>query len=80
MNKRQASRSSPDTGFHFRKEIMSGEVIRYSKAFKRQVVEEFAQGKLKTPQEIRLAYGIRGTSTTTYWLKNMDEATCRLNR
>lgn len=48
---------------------MSRDVIRYSEAFKRQVVEEFAQGKFKTQEEARLTYGIRGTSTITYWLK-----------
>ncbi len=48
---------------------MPKEVITYSENFKRQVVEEFSQGKFRTQKEAMLAYGIRGTSTITYWLK-----------
>lgn len=48
---------------------MTREVVTYSEAFKRQVVEEFAQGKFKTQKEAMLAYGIRGSATITYWLK-----------
>ena len=48
---------------------MAKEVITYSEAFKRQVVEQFAQGKFRTQREARLAYGIRGHQTIANWLK-----------
>ena len=48
---------------------MSREVIRYSEAFKRQIVEEFAQGKFRTQKDAQLAYGIRSAQTIANWLK-----------
>ena len=48
---------------------MSRTVIRYSEAFKLQVVNELESGKFRTHQEARQTYGIRGCSTIPYWLK-----------
>ncbi len=43
--------------------------IRYSEAFKRQVVEEISRGKFLSPYAARKAYGIRGTETINRWVK-----------
>ena len=43
--------------------------IRYSEAFKRQVVDEIARGKFSSPHRARMAYGIRGTMTVVKWIK-----------
>lgn len=42
--------------------------IRYSEAFKRQVVDEIAQGKYTTSYNARQAYGIRGGDTVNRWI------------
>jgi transposase-like protein len=44
-------------------------VIRYSEAFKRQVVDEIAQGKFTSYYEAQCAYGISGNTTVKHWLK-----------
>ncbi len=43
--------------------------LRYSQAFKKQVVEEIAGGKFKSANQARRAYGIRGTATVTRWVE-----------
>lgn len=43
--------------------------IRYSEAFKRQVVDEVARGKFATPYKAQQAYGIRGSMTVTQWVR-----------
>lgn len=43
--------------------------IRYSEAFKRQVVEEIARGKFTSPYKAQQAYGIRGQMTVTKWVR-----------
>ena len=43
--------------------------IRYSEAFKRQVVDEIARGKFPSPDKARQAYGIRGMRTVANWIK-----------
>ena len=43
--------------------------IRYSEAFKRQVVDEIARGKFSSPDKARQAYGIRGMRTVANWVK-----------
>ena len=48
---------------------MSVKVIRYSEAFKLQVVSELESGKFRTHLEAREAYGITGCSTIPSWLK-----------
>ena len=43
--------------------------IRYSEAFKRQVVEEIATGKYSSVYQAQQAYGIRGNATVTKWIR-----------
>ena len=48
---------------------MEGTFIRYSEAFKRQVVEELERGELKSLESAREKYGIRGSCTVRSWVK-----------
>lgn len=43
--------------------------IRYSEAFKKQVVDEIACGKFTSPHQAQKGYGIRGTDTVRLWLR-----------
>jgi transposase len=43
--------------------------IRYSEAFKRQVVEEISRGKHLSPQKAKQAYGIGGSVTVEKWIR-----------
>ena len=43
--------------------------IRYSEAFKRQVVDEVARGKYSSAYMAKKAYGIRGQTTVSKWLR-----------
>ena len=43
--------------------------IRYSEAFKKQVVEEIARGKHTCAYRAQQAYGIRGSMTVAKWIK-----------
>lgn len=47
-------------------------VIRYSQAFKHQVVKEVEEGKLSCYQAQK-KYGIKSTSTIQYWMKRMGK-------
>jgi hypothetical protein len=48
----------------------SGETIRYSEAFQRQVISELATGKFSGPFAAARAYGVRGSCTTIKgWLR-----------
>jgi len=51
------------------KECDMGVSIRYSEAFKLQVIDELASGKFKRISEVRAAYGIKGAGTVENWLK-----------
>ncbi len=42
--------------------------MRYSQAFKKQVVEEIASGKFNSANQARKAYGIVGPGTVSRWL------------
>jgi transposase-like protein len=44
-------------------------IIRYSEAFKQQVLREFEEGKFASAQEAARAYGIRGKGTIQYWMR-----------
>lgn len=46
-----------------------GETIRYSEAFKRQVIGEIEAGKFKGPSAAARAYQIRGAETVKGWLR-----------
>ena len=48
---------------------MSHRVVRYSEAFKRQVVAEIEAGELATIGEANRVYGIRGAATVTQWIR-----------
>jgi transposase-like protein len=45
------------------------DVIRYSEAFKRRLVEDVSSGKYQSLNEARRRNGIRGGSTLSRWLK-----------
>lgn len=45
------------------------ETIRYSEAFKRQVISELEAGKFRGPRAAARAYGIRGATTVSRWLR-----------
>ena len=44
-------------------------VVRYSEAFKMKVVGELEAGRFKSAWEASNAYGVKGTTTVTKWLK-----------
>lgn len=48
---------------------MKQTVIRYSEAFKRQVVEELEGGRYRSVEEVRKKYGIGGGDTVQKWVK-----------
>jgi transposase-like protein len=45
------------------------ETVRYSEAFKQQVISEVESGKFSSPFAAARAYGIRGPGTVSYWLR-----------
>ena len=49
--------------------MVGQDVIRYSEAFKLQVIQECESGRFASLEEARRAYDIRGTSTVQKWLK-----------
>jgi transposase-like protein len=49
--------------------IKPSEVIRYSEAFKQQVVSELESGKFKTSSAAARAYSIKGHPTVNRWLR-----------
>lgn len=48
--------------------------VRYSEAFKRQVVSELEAGKFNGPHAAMRAYGIRGMTTVIGWLRRYGRA------
>jgi transposase len=44
-------------------------VIRYSEAFKLQVLRELDEGRFTTPWAAAQTYGIRGNGTIEYWAR-----------
>lgn len=50
--------------------MVSGKVIRYSEAFKQQVVEEVEGGRFGSAYEAARAYGITGNGTVERWLRD----------
>lgn len=59
---------------------MKGASIRYSEAFKRQVVEQIDRGKYHSAEEARRAYGIRGAVTVWNWIKAYGRAELQAKR
>lgn len=43
--------------------------IRYSEAFKLEVVEQISSGHFASPEQARIAYGIKGCTTVYRWLQ-----------
>jgi len=48
---------------------MGRTILQYSEAFKRQVVKELEDGKFATISAASRAYGIRGGSTISQWIR-----------
>ena len=48
---------------------MGSRVVRYSEAFKRQVVSELESGRVANQAEARRKFGIAGKSTVYGWLR-----------
>jgi transposase-like protein len=48
---------------------MGRTILQYSEAFKRQVVKELEDGKFATISGASRAYGIRGGSTISQWIR-----------
>ena len=53
--------------------MVSGKVVRYSEAFKQQVVEELEAGRFGSPYEASQAYGI-DQGTVRRWAKQYGKA------
>ncbi len=49
-------------------------VVRYSEAFKQQVVSELENGRYGSPCEVSQAYGIRGATTVGRWVKEYGKS------
>jgi transposase len=49
------------------------EVMRYSEAFKMQVVRELEQGRYKCPWEAGRAYEVKGTNTVSRWVRQIGK-------
>lgn len=43
--------------------------VRYSEAFKQQVLRELEEGKIENQEAARRVYGIRGSSTIAKWIR-----------
>lgn len=54
--------------------------IRYSEAFKRQVVEQIERGKYQTIEHARRAYGIRGAETIGSWVRKYGPEELQIKR
>lgn len=44
-------------------------IMRYSEAFKLQVIRELEDGRFRSPFEAGRAYGVKGGGTVAYWLR-----------
>jgi transposase-like protein len=53
---------------------VSRKVIRYSEAFKQQVVSEVEDGQYRNPFEASRAYGIAGSGTVRRWLREYGKS------
>ena len=49
------------------------EVIRYSEAFKNEVIQEIERGRFESLEGARRRYGIGGTGTIKRWLKKFGK-------
>ena len=53
---------------------MKQSVVRYSEAFKIQVVDELERGRFGSPFEAAQAYGVRGGDTIPRWVRQYGKA------
>lgn len=53
--------------------IKERRILRYSEAFKRQVVEELETGVLSSITEAQRRYGIQGSETIQKWIKRLGK-------
>ena len=53
---------------------MSTKVIRYSEAFKQQVVSEVEDGRYGSPFEASRAYGLAGSGTVRRWVREYGKS------
>jgi transposase-like protein len=47
--------------------------VRYSEAFKLQVVRQLEQGQFENPWEAGQAYGVKGTGTVSRWVRQFGK-------
>ena len=48
-------------------------VMRYSEAFKLQVVRELEQGRFESVEAARRAYGVKGSETVAKWVRRFGK-------
>jgi transposase-like protein len=48
---------------------VAGHMVKYSEAFKQQVIEEIERGRFSSAYEAAEAYGVRGKGTIERWLR-----------
>jgi transposase-like protein len=60
--------SRPEIGCHT-KEGQVTKTYRYSEAFKQQVIMEIESGRFASTNEASEAYGIKGNTTVSNWLR-----------
>lgn len=67
--------SCPDIGCHLERSGLDKKTtIRYSEAFKLQVLRELETGKFSTVAEAQRAYGIRGSETIPGWIRRYGKS------
>jgi transposase-like protein len=54
--------------------VSAKKVVRYSEAFKQQVVSEVEEGRFGSPHEASKAYGIKGNATIYRWLREYGKS------
>ncbi len=59
---------------------MKRTIVRYSEAFKRQVVGQIESGKYQTVEQARRAYGIPGAMTVWGWVKKYGPEELQMRR
>jgi transposase len=52
-----------------RKQVYMQKTVRYSEAFKLQVLRELETGRWESREEAARAYGLSGHATITYWMR-----------
>ena len=53
--------------------MVAGVVVRYSEAFKLQVVRELEQGRFKSVGAAQRAYGVKGVHTVAAWIRRFGK-------